>query len=232
MNDVQMLKNVNNAINNIDKYKFAEAVIALEEIKAELTLRTLKSAAVKSVSVIKAAQKFAKFCAKADVLKGCDGANSWTDEYGDEHEYITDGYHMVVYDKPFGDVLVRSNFDGRNFESILRSAKEQKYTVVMPSYKELKRISTAARQTKVKEPKIVLENGTCVMLGYLLQIMECVGIADECADDVTEWHNDSRINAMYIHRGDAHGLVMPVRCDMDSASIVKDYSAGQMKEGN
>ena len=67
MNDVQMLGNINNAINNIDKYKFAEAVIALEEIKAELTLRTLESATVKNVPIIKAAQKFAKFCAKADV---------------------------------------------------------------------------------------------------------------------------------------------------------------------
>ena len=237
MTNEQVLGKVSNALELLRKGRYMDVDIALKEIKADLASCVAESAEVKSVSILKAAQKFAKLCAKECAYRSAwNGANKYVDSVGNDHEYIMDGYCGVVYDKPFGDLLVRADGEPFDMESFLRSVANAKNDVIVPSYTELKRIDIAQRKSKSKDGIVILENGTCVYLKYLLTVMECTGIASECADECTEWMNDSNVSALYIHRGNAHGIVMPVRPSYDTKwNVVKDcrtITAGQMKEGN
>ena len=226
MTNEQMLGKITDALNLIDKYHTDDAKLILKEIQADLTLQVTEHGAVKSISILKAAQKFAKLCAKmCNNRNGINGANEFFDEYGIAHEYIVNGFCGVVYDEPFGDLLIRAEGEPINMGYVLDSARNQSGIVTVPSYAELKRIANAQKKLKQKNNAIILANGTTVVLDYLLQVMELVGIADECKDEETEWINGSPVSAVFIHRGIAHGIVMPIRLMSDGSSkynIVKD----------
>lgn len=151
----------------------------IAEVKLEMTLETTPRYAG---SYIKAAAKFAKYCAKEATRECLQGAFRY--KVGTEtRQGICDGYVAVAYDKPIEGLMeIGSDIQPIDMEKIFNHTKGPETEVMLPAYTEIKKAFAIEKADKMS-PKwqslngktgctVRIGNGAVLNAEYLIRAME------------------------------------------------------------
>lgn len=172
-----------------------------------------------SVTVAKAAAKFAKDCYKEfkDYRKGIAGANYYHDHRDMEpdslRQYICTNNLGVSYSKPFEGLVEADRENPLNFDVLLTRTYNEGYAEIkLLSRAELKKAIKMERSTKGKRYIVRLKDGKCFDIDLLVQAMELSGCTGgEVIQSVKHVYYPAFIYNQLADGNEVSCIVMPIR---------------------
>lgn len=203
---------------------------ALDDLIAEIKLEmTLETAPKYAGSYIKAAAKFAKYCAKETRRECLQGAFRYKVNM-ETRQGICDGYVAVAYDKPIEGLMeIGSDIQPIDMEKIF-SHKGPEMEVILPAHTEIKKAYAIEKADKMNRKwqslngkmgcTVRIGNGAVLNAEYLMRALELADLTGTEAVRAISF-GGTALSSVFLEN-DVDGnhirvLIMPIRTEITGA---------------